>query len=79
MPSISSAQIRAARALLDWSMTDLASAAQVSISTVKRFERGSDQPVSDDVVDMMRDAAETEGIRFLPDDGTGLGIRFQRR
>ena len=73
------AQIRAARAMLDWSMADLAEAARLSISTVKRFETGGAQPVSDEAVGMMRDAAETEGVRFLDDDGDGPGVRLRRR
>ena len=79
MPSISPDQIRGARAMLDWSMLDLAKAARVSISTVKRFEGGSSQAVSDDVVALMREAAETAGIRFLPDDGDGPGLMLLRR
>ena len=60
-------------------MLDLAKAARVSISTVKRFEGGSSQAVSDDVVALMREAAETAGIRFLPDDGDGPGLMLLRR
>ncbi len=77
MPSISPAQMRAARAMLDWSMMDLAAAAGVSVSTVKRFEGGSDQPVSGDIVALMRGAAETKGVTFLSDDGDGAGVRLR--
>lgn len=79
MPSITPAQMRAARALLDWSMMDLAAAAGVSVSTVKRFEGGSEQPVSDDTVALMRGAAEAEGVSFLRDDGAGAGVRLRGR
>ena len=79
MPSISPAQIRAARAMLDWSMMDLAEAARVSVSTVKRFESEGDQPVSADTVALMQDARETEWVRFLDDDGNGPGVRLRRR
>ena len=75
----SSAQVRAARAILDWSMVDLAKAARVSVSTVKRFEDGRLAPVSDETVALMQDAFETEGVRFLPDDGTGPGLRYRSR
>lgn len=34
------AQCRAARALLNWTMTDLANAASVGVMTVNRFEGG---------------------------------------
>ena len=73
------AQMRAARAMLDWSMLDLANAARISVSTVKRFESEGAQPVSAEAVAMMQDAAETAGVRFLPDDGNGVGVRLRRR
>ncbi len=79
MLQISPAQMRAARAMLGWSMLDLARAARVSISTVKRFEGEGDQPVSDELVGLMQDAAETAGLRFLADDGDGPGVRLRRR
>lgn len=77
MPAILPAQIRAARAMLDWSMTDLAKAARVSVSTVKRVEDGGPQLVSAGTVSLIRDALETEGVRFLNDDGNGPGIRLR--
>lgn len=76
---ISSAQVRAAHALLRWSMMDLAKAAQVSVSTVKRFEDGRSSPVSDSTIAMMQDALEAEGVHFLPDDEQGSGLRFRPR
>lgn len=75
----SPAQIRGARAMLDWSMMDLARAAGLSISTVKRFEGSDGRYVSDEAIAMMQDAAETEGVRFLSDDGSGSGVRLRRR
>ena len=79
MSPITPRQIRAVRAMLNWSMTDLARAAGVSISTVKRFEDGSVQNVSDHAAAQLQDAAETEGVRFLADDGNGVGVRIRRR
>lgn len=79
MHSITSYQCRAARGMLGWSMMDLAEAAQVSVSTVKRFEDGRSAPVSGETVALMQDAFETEGVRFLPDDGNGPGLRYRRR
>lgn len=79
MPTITSLQIRAARALLNWSMVDLALAAGVSVSTVKRCEDGRSMLVTDSTFGLMRDALEREGVRFLPDDGDGPGVRLQQR
>lgn len=76
MPYLSPAQVRAARAMLQWSMLKLADKARVSVSTVKRFEDGQGAPAS---VGLLRDALETEGVRFLDDDGDGPGLRHEGR
>lgn len=76
---ISPAQIRGARAMLGWSMVNLARAARLSVSTVKRSEDRQSLSVSEDLVALMRDALETEGVHFLPDDGHGPGVRLRRR
>ena len=64
--------------MLDWSMIDLANAARVSISTVKRVEEVQPQPVSDSTRDAIRGALEKAGVRFLPDEGEGEGLRLTR-
>jgi hypothetical protein len=43
---MSPAQVRGARGMLDWSMLDLAAAAQVSVSTIKRIEDGAENTSS---------------------------------
>lgn len=65
--------------MLGWSMLDLANAARISVSTVKRFESEGAQFVSVDIVARMQDAAETEGVRSLADDGDGPGLRLRHR
>ena len=70
-------QIRAARAMLGWSVIDLARAARLSVSTIKRMEDNLFQLVTEASVRMMQDALETEGVRFLPDDGNGPGLRLR--
>ena len=74
MVTITSAQIRGARAMLGWSMVKLAQAARVSVSTVKRIEDGEAGNAS---LNLLQDALETEGVRFLPDDGNGPGVRLR--
>ena len=75
---ILTAQIRAARALLDWNQADLAQAAKVSIATIRRME-SQKGPVMGYVSTVMRiqSAFEKEGIRFL-DSGPegGIGVRL---
>ena len=74
---ITPGQIRAARALLDWSMIDLANAATVSVSTIKRAEDDGSLYVTDRIIACIRDAFETNGVRFLPDNGDGPGLRYK--
>ena len=63
--------------MLDWSMLDLARAAGVSISTIKRAEGSLQQPVSGHVITVIRDALERVGAVFLADDGDGPGVRLR--
>ncbi|WP_208024801.1 transcriptional regulator [Bradyrhizobium sp. 1(2017)] len=57
------AQIRAARALLDWTQPDLANAANVALATLKRFEIGHTQPIPTVRSAIVR-ALEAQGIQF---------------
>lgn len=63
--------------MLGWSMVALARAARVSISVIKRAEDEGPQPVSDAILGVIRDALETERVRFLTDDGNGPGVRLR--
>ena len=65
--------------MLDWSMIDLARAVRMSVSTIKRVEDGRPETVSDRVVAVIRAGLEAEGVRFLPDDGYGPGMRLPAR
>jgi transcriptional regulator with XRE-family HTH domain len=64
-------QCRAARALLDWSQSQLALAAGVGVSTVKLFEKGGRQPMRQNL-EAMRRALEEAGVDFLGDRGVQL-------
>lgn len=77
MNTISAAQVRAARGILDWSMTDLSKAAGVSISTVKRFEDGKSDVMTDRTIAMIQDALESKGVCFLFDHVEGNGLRLK--
>ena len=63
--------------MLDWSMIDLANAARVSVSTVKRVEEVQLQPVSDSTRAAIQGAFEEAGIVFLEHDGVGHGLRLR--
>lgn len=64
--------VRTARALLDWTQPDLATAAGIALATVKRFEKGHRTPIP--VVRAAIFAAlEDAGVEFR-DDGKRLGV-----
>lgn len=71
------AQIRAARALLDWSQAKLAEQAGVSSMTVKRAEGSGKPPASPDAVAALRTALESAGVQFIPENGGGAGVRLK--
>jgi transcriptional regulator with XRE-family HTH domain len=75
---IESAQIRAARALLDWSGPRLAEASGVSLATIRRAENDMEQ--SPLVARALREALETAGVEFIAENGGGgLGVRLRKR
>ena len=72
---ISPEQVRMARAALGWSVRDLASKVGVSGNTVSRFENGGDARGS--TLSRVQRTFESEGITFLDDTGSGVGVRFK--
>jgi len=73
---ISGAQIRAARALLRWSVRDLARQAVVSIATVNLIEDATGLPsTSRAQVDAVQATLESKGIEFLNGDTPGVRLR----
>jgi transcriptional regulator with XRE-family HTH domain len=71
-------QLRAARALLGWSQTELASRAGLSLPTVKRVEGGFGPNVSDEARLKLQQALEAAGLEFLEENGAGQGVRFRK-
>jgi transcriptional regulator with XRE-family HTH domain len=62
MPTIE--QIRAARALLDWSQSDLADRADLSQTGIARIENGTNQP-NTQTINKIKAAFESAGIQFI--------------
>lgn len=62
--------VRAARALLGWTLTDLATASGLSVSTIRRLEQDA-HAVNGRNLRTALDALRVSGIRFLAlEDGT---------
>lgn len=75
---LSGAQIRGARGMLNWSVRDLAEAAKVSSSIIRRLEEVNGISAHpDDPIPAIRAAFETAGIEFItsPDGRPALGLR----
>lgn len=72
---ITPAQSRAARALLNWSQPELATASAVSISTIRDFETGKRQPIINNLT-AIRAALEAGGVIFIDQNGNGAGVRL---
>lgn len=82
MSMLTGAQVRAARMGLRWTVQDLASAAAISVSTVKRLEVHDDvPPISAKNLQSVQSALEAAGIEFIgaPNDGPGIRIRTGSR
>lgn len=76
---ITGAQVRAAKALLDWSGTRLAEEAGVAISTIRRVEAcdGLLESASIKVLQSLKEALEFGGVEFIgsPDDRPGVRLK----
>ena len=81
MTILTSAQIRAARALLDWTQPKLAEVAKLSVPTVRRMEGSRGPSASTEAnVDAVRRALEAGGVVFLdPEESKdgGPGVRLK--
>ena len=79
LPRISSAQIRAARALLKWSAQDLASASALGVNTIRRAEVAEAEIALTAANSLaVRSALETAGIEFIEENGGGPGVRLKK-
>jgi transcriptional regulator with XRE-family HTH domain len=77
---LTSAQIRAARALLRWSAEDLARQSLLSVATVRRAELTEDETSMTAANDWsVRRAFEAAGVEFIDENGGGPGVRLRKR
>ncbi|MCB5176777.1 helix-turn-helix domain-containing protein [Microvirga lenta] len=78
---ITASQIRAARALLGLSQSEVAERAGISVPSLKRAEAGSTIKVSSNLVSAIRSALEAEGAVFISAGETtqgGPGVRLKQ-
>jgi len=75
---IEAKQIRAARALLEWSQGDLVEKTGLSLTTIRRMEDTAIGPSrsSSGNVDTVQRTLEGAGIQFIPENGGGAGVRL---
>jgi hypothetical protein len=77
---LASSQIRAARALLRWTVDDLAREAALGRNTILRAEVADGQTSLTAANDLaIRRALEAAGVEFIDEDGGGPGVRLRRR
>jgi hypothetical protein len=76
---LSSAQIRAARALLKWSAADLAREASLGLATIQRAELAPGETSMTAANDLaVRRALEGAGVEFIDENGGGPGVRLRK-
>lgn len=75
--SLSPAQCRAARALLDWSQAKLSAESKVATKTLADFERGNRTPYERTLNDI-KVTLEAAGVIFVDENGAGPGVRLRK-
>jgi transcriptional regulator with XRE-family HTH domain len=75
---ITSAQIRAARGMLEWTRTDLAEKSGVGFSSMQRLESANGVPGAQfKTLEAIKDAFEKAGIEFIGSPDEGAGVRWK--
>jgi len=78
---LEAAQIRAARALLDWRQADLSKASGVGTATIQRIEKNEHEITGyASTLFKIQAAFERAGIQFLEEDESGgVGLRMNKK
>lgn len=78
--TITSEQVRAARALLRWEQSTLAAHSNVSLPSIKRLEtKEGALAAHGTTIDAIRTALESAGVIFIEQNGNGPGVRLRDR
>jgi len=76
---ISTRQVKAARALLGWSQSDLANHSGISEPTVARLEAiEGELGGREGTTEKIRKAIEAAGVEFIDENGGGPGVRLRK-
>jgi hypothetical protein len=76
---LTSAQIRAARALIRWSAEDLARESSLGVTTIRRAELSENETSMTTANDLtVRRALEAAGVEFIDENGGGPGVRLRK-
>jgi hypothetical protein len=76
---LSSAQIRAARALIRWRAQDLARESTVGVATIRRAELTDSETSLTAANDLaIRRTLEAAGVEFIDENGGGPGVRLRK-
>ena len=76
---LTSAQIRAARALVRWRAQDLARESSVGVATIRRAELTDAETSMTAANDLaVRRALESAGVEFIDENGGGPGVRLRK-
>lgn len=74
---VTSAQIRAARGLLNWSVRELSEHAGVHRNTITNFETGKSGG-DPETLQRLAGALEKAGVIFVDENGEGPGVRLRK-
>jgi len=75
--TITPAQCRASRGLVEMDQSTLANAANISRNTIVSFEKGQRSPNLNNL-EAIRRALENAGVEFIPENGGGAGVRLRK-
>ena len=77
LQTLTSAQCRAGRALVKWSVRDLSEKCSVHRNTISAFETDQTAP-NNSTLSVIRSALEAAGVEFIPENGGGAGVRLRK-
>lgn len=78
MKHVTSAQIRAARGLVNWSVRELSERSGIHRNTITNVETGKSGG-DENTVAAIRSALESAGVEFIDENGGGPGVRLKKK